>query len=259
MIAGRKPLFLASVRNVAEAELAASLGAELIDLKEPRHGALGAVPIAEQVRILAALENQRLGARPLVSATVGDLPFDAEILAAAIKQTESSGVDIVKFGVYAAPECARIEFAELDRRLRESNSPQRSKLVALLLADQVPDIDAAIQLAIAALQVRGVAGVMLDTASKTAPRRSLRDIFPIADLSRFVSVVHAQGGFAGLAGCLAQEHIVALLATGADVLGFRGALCAGSRTDALDAHCFSNVRDQLLAARAEFHSALSPA
>ncbi len=261
MIAGLKPRFLASVRNVAEAELAARLGAELIDLKEPRQGALGAVPSAEQLRIMTALGNRRPALRSLVSATVGDLPFDAAILAAAIAQTESSGVDIVKFGVYASTESARSVFAELDRRLQlqDTKSPRRAKLVALLLADRLTDIDAAIQLAIAALQVRGIAGVMMDTATKGTPRRSLADVFPVADLARFVSAVHAHGGFAGLAGCLGQEHIVPLLATGADVLGFRGALCAGSRTDALDERCFSNVRDQLLAARAEFHSTLCPA
>jgi hypothetical protein len=43
------------------------------------------------------------------------------------------------------------------------------------------------------------------------------------------------------------------------VLGFRGALCAGARTDALDRRCFSTVRDQLLAARARFNSTLCPA
>jgi uncharacterized protein (UPF0264 family) len=88
---------------------------------------------------------------------------------------------------------------------------------------------------------------------------ALPDIFSARDLSRFVDAVHANGGFAGLAGCLGLEHIVSLVETGVDVLGFRGALCAGSRTDALDARCFANVRNQLVAARARFSSTLCPA
>ena len=65
-----RPRFLASVRDRHEARLAAALGADVIDLKEPRHGALGAVARDEQRAILAALGEQR----PVVSATVGDLP-----------------------------------------------------------------------------------------------------------------------------------------------------------------------------------------
>jgi uncharacterized protein (UPF0264 family) len=257
MIAGLKPLFLASVRNVAEAKLAAELGAELIDLKEPRHGALGAVPEAEQRRILVALGEQQSTSRPMVSATVGDLPFYAAILAEAILQTEATGVDIVKFGVFASGDAARHGFADLDQRLR--SSPRRAKLVALLLADRMADIDEAIALANMALQVSGIAGVMIDTAAKGEPLRALPDIFAAPDLSRFVASVHGNGGFVGLAGCLRHEHIFSLVATGADVLGFRGALCAGSRTDALDARCFSSVRDQLVTARARFSAALCPA
>jgi uncharacterized protein (UPF0264 family) len=272
MMAGLKPGFLASVRNVAEAEMAATLGAELIDLKEPRHGALGAVPEAEQRRIMAALGQQQARPRPMVSATVGDLPFDAEILAAAIVQTQATGVDIVKFGVFASGKVARQGFAELDRRLR--NSPPGAQLVALLLADRMVDIDEAIALASVALQVQGIAGVMIDTAAKGtpttpaapavsstshAPAIALPDIFSARDLARFVAAVHANGGFAGLAGCLGLEHIVSLVETGVDVLGFRGALCAGSRTDALDARCFAKVRNQLFAARARFSSTLCPA
>jgi uncharacterized protein (UPF0264 family) len=257
MIAGLKPLFLASVRNVAEAGLAAELGAELIDLKEPRHGALGAVPEAEQRRILFAIGKQQTRPRPMVSATVGDLPFDAAILAEAILRTESTGVDFVKFGVFASGAAARSGFAELDRRLHKS--PLSAKLVVLLLADRMVDIDEAIALASVAQQVRGVAGVMIDTAGKGTlgtPPRALPDIFSAPDLSRFVAAVHGGGGFAGLAGCLRHEHILSLVATGADVLGFRGALCAGSRIDALDARCFANVRDQLVTARARISSAL---
>ena len=121
-----RPRFLASVRSVAEARLAAALGAELIDLKEPRRGALGAVPAAEQRRILAALGE----GRPIVSATVGDHPFAADRLAGHLRRAALTGVDIVKFGVHAGWPAARPAFMELDRRLRLA--PPRARLVVLL-------------------------------------------------------------------------------------------------------------------------------
>jgi uncharacterized protein (UPF0264 family) len=77
----------------------------------------------------------------------------------------------------------------------------------------------------------------------------LPDVLSGAELTRFVAEVQDHGAFAGLAGCLGVEHIEALAATGADILGFRGALCQGSRTDALDARAFLRVYDRLKAAR----------
>jgi uncharacterized protein (UPF0264 family) len=241
MMRGPAPHFLASVRDVGEALLAARLGADIIDLKEPRQGALGAVPEEEQRAILAALGRTR----PKVSATVGDLPFEPDVLVPAIHRTADVGVDLVKFGVFAAGEAALTGLAELDRQLRLA--PSARPLVVLFLADRLADGDQAVALARAALRVCGVAGVMLDTADKGSG--SLADVMKIADLRRFVAAAHAAGGFAGLAGSLALRHVGDLAATDADVLGFRGALCDGDRKAMLSAAAFARVRDQIYSAR----------
>jgi uncharacterized protein (UPF0264 family) len=241
-----KPRFLASVRSLEEALLAGVLGAELIDLKEPSNGALGAVATAEQRRIVAALQETGK-ARPPVSASVGDLPFEADVIADAIQRTAETGVDIVKFGVHACGEAARQGFLDLDVRL--DRAPPSVVVVALLLADRLTDINEALALARAALRVTGIKGVMLDTAEKGAQARALPDIFTGAELTRFVAEVHAGDGFAGLAGCLRIDDIEPLVATGADVLGFRGALCHGSRNGMLDGQAVIGVHDRLKAAR----------
>ena len=49
---------LVSVRNVAEALMAAEGGADFIDLKEPRDGALGGLPPATIAAVVAALRRQ---------------------------------------------------------------------------------------------------------------------------------------------------------------------------------------------------------
>ncbi|MFM9068482.1 MAG: (5-formylfuran-3-yl)methyl phosphate synthase, partial [Planctomycetota bacterium] len=48
---------LVSVRNAQEAQAAHRGGAQLIDLKEPRQGSLGAVPPADWPSIQAALPS----------------------------------------------------------------------------------------------------------------------------------------------------------------------------------------------------------
>ncbi|MCQ3923280.1 MAG: hypothetical protein DPW12_03610 [Rhodocyclaceae bacterium] len=240
-VRGEGCLFLASVRDCREALSAAALGADILDLKEPRHGALGAVAHDEQRAALATLAA--LGAnRPAVSATVGDLPLEATSLAAAIRATAATGVDIVKFGVFARGAEAAAGLRALGRALRD----EAIALVAVLPADQLSGIGEILDLARRAFAECGVAGVMLDTAAKS--RGSLPELLAQRELARFVAAAHAAGRFAGLAGSLRAEHIEPLAATGADLLGFRGALCVGDRAAALDPAAFRAVRERLRAA-----------
>ncbi|MCZ2421220.1 MAG: (5-formylfuran-3-yl)methyl phosphate synthase [Burkholderiales bacterium] len=236
---GEGCLLLASIRNRHEARLAAALGADIIDLKEPRRGALGAVARDEQRAILTALGAHR----PTVSATVGDLPLEATSLAAAIRATAAAGVDIVKFGVFARGAEAAAGLRALGRALRGD----AIALVAVLPADKLGGIGEILELARRAIGDCDVVGVMLDTAAKS--RGSLPELLAHQELARFVAAAHAAGRLAGLAGSLRAEHIEPLAATGADLLGFRGALCAGDRSAALDTAAFRAVRERLLAVR----------
>ena len=79
---------LASVRSTAEASLAAKHGADIIDLKDPGSGALGALPVNTVRTIVQVLD----GVRP-VSATIGDIAFRAELIRPAILSMAETGVD----------------------------------------------------------------------------------------------------------------------------------------------------------------------
>jgi len=60
---------LISVTNVDEAFMAMELGADIIDLKDPSMGALGALPIQTIKDILGVVNSQKI-----VSATIGGPP-----------------------------------------------------------------------------------------------------------------------------------------------------------------------------------------
>ena len=94
-------LFLASVRNAAEAEMALGAGADIIDLKDPTQGALGALAPGEIAACVGHIEG---GA--LLSATVGDLPL-TRATRAAVLATAALGVDYVKLGVFPAEHAER--------------------------------------------------------------------------------------------------------------------------------------------------------
>src|SRR5688500_11993249 len=87
---------LASVRNLEEARLAFAGGADIVDLKEPAKGALGALAPPE---VSVVVEN--FAGRIPVSATVGDLPMEADVLYDAVRAMAMTGVDFVKIGIFS--------------------------------------------------------------------------------------------------------------------------------------------------------------
>lgn len=221
----RSARLLASVTDSDEARLVASLGADIIDAKNPSAGALGALPRETVTAIRAAVPS-----RIPVSATIGDPVDDVSATSDAVLEMAAAGADIVKIGLSkrAAGERALSAVGRLDLG--------DARLVGVLLADDGIELDF-----VAAARDAGFAGLMLDTADKR--RGSLPEIAILEQLRRFVAATHAAGMFAGLAGSLRAEHVAQLLPIGPDVLGFRGGLCRqGERTSQIDAEAVRAVR-----------------
>ena len=210
---------LVSVRSVEEALLAASSGADFIDLKEPRGGALGGLPVATIRRIVEALRQH--GAGLPVSATIGDVQMhEPARIAACVDAVGACGVDFVKVGIERVPQAV-----DVLARLASSGWP----VVPVFIADH----------GLAAAHVEhacalGFPGLMADTADKHSG--SLFDVMTMADLRRFVTTVRASATMVGLAGALRIEHQPLLRALAPDFAGFRTAVCVGDRDSALDPH-----------------------
>ena len=202
---------LISVRSAREALLAARGGADVIDLKEPRNGALGALPLATIRDCVAALRGSGLP----VSATIGDQPKD---IADAVRRVADCGVDLVKVGVErnAAARDVLTMLAACGR-----------PVVPVLIADR--GLDAALVTHAAGL---GFAGLMVDTADKTAG--SLFDCVPLPALQHFIDSARAASLMCGLAGALRIEDLPRLAALAPDFAGFRTAVCSGDRSSALN-------------------------
>jgi uncharacterized protein (UPF0264 family) len=216
--------FLASVRNAGEAQTMLAAGADIVDLKDPAKGALGAVDLPIIKASVAALAG-----RAPVSATVGDLPMDADRVHDAVHAMAACGVDDVKLGILPGGDPQSC-FA----RLRAQ--PPRTGLILVFFADAMPDFDPVV----AAIDA-GARGLMLDTAGKGTG--ALLDHMPIDDVARFVGAGRHAGLMVGVAGSLRPKHVAPLLALSPDVIGFRGALCHGGRRDAdLDPIACSQIR-----------------
>ena len=208
---------LTSVRNVEEALQAASAGAELIDLKEPKAGALGALPAETVLEVVGAMRARWPGR--LLSATIGDLaPAEHAVMMLMANTIGKCGVDYVKVGV-APGEHARAAL----RRL--ATLPWQ--VVPVFLADHGLDL----KLVEEACGM-GFPAVMADTAGKQAG--SLFDCVDMAALAAMTGMARRRGVKVGLAGSLQLEHLPRLHTLAPDFAGFRGALCDGGRAGRLD-------------------------
>ncbi|MGQ7793441.1 (5-formylfuran-3-yl)methyl phosphate synthase [Faunimonas sp. B44] len=217
-------LMLASVADPDEAELVVSLGADIVDAKDPKAGALGALP----PEAIAAIVATVAGRRP-VSAVIGDLPMEPELVRGAVEQVAGAGVDHVKIGFFPGGDAnAVIEaLAEPAGRVR---------LIAVLFADRVPDFAILPRLARG-----GFAGVMLDTAGKGEGR--LLDHIEVPAISGFMRRARNLKLQIGLAGSLEAPDVPRLLPLKPDFLGFRGALCSRlDRTGRIDAAAVKQIR-----------------
>lgn len=217
--------FLASVGSKQEAQLAAEAGADVIDCKNPHEGALGALTPETITEIRGVVP-----AHIAVSATIGDVPFEASIVAERVTVMAAAGADIVKIGLFASQTSRCTTLRVL------TPIAARTKLIAVMLADD--EIDREI---IPMLGEVGFCGLMLDTQGKTG--RTLVDFASPLELADVIEDAHKAGLLCGLAGSLRKKHIPELLKLAPDVLGFRGALCTHhDRMSALD-------RDAVLAIR----------
>lgn len=229
--------WLASVADEAEIALVRAARPDIIDLKDPSRGALGAWPAERVAAVVRAMGSD--AARPRLSATIGDLPMEPTAMLAAARAMAATGVDYVKAGIAPAGPEGGDPLACLEAL--GSLAADGVRLVAVFFADLWPG-----RTPLEAAARAGFAGVMLDTATKG---RSLREGRGHEGLTTFVEEARALGLMSGLAGSLRLPDIAPLRAAGADYLGFRGALCgARGRTGAIDPTAVARVAAAMTAA-----------
>lgn len=200
---------LVSVASVDEALLAIQGGADFIDLKDPAAGALGAL----QHQVIDEI-GLAVGGRKQVSATIGDLPMQPEVISNAITTIAELPVDYIKIGFFTASDEA------YEQCLTEISScaDQGLKLIAVLFADiQYP------YGLIGKIIKAGVVGVMLDTSQKDG--RVLFDYWDASEINHFADAVKRAKLLFGLAGSLQKKHIAQVKEFQPDYIGFRGGVC----------------------------------
>jgi (5-formylfuran-3-yl)methyl phosphate synthase len=210
-----------------EATAAIAGGADIIDVKNPQEGPLGAnFPwVIKGIRKITPRNIQ-------VSCTIGEVPNLPGSISLAALGAASLGVDFIKVGLYGFKKIQEAVYLleNVNRAAKEYNP--NIKLVAAGYADaqRVGTLDPMIIPEIASKAHVEVA--MLDTAIKDG--KNLFNFLTSQQLAKFVNSAHKFGLEVALAGSLRKQDLPVVYNLGADIAGARGAAC--TKNDRVKGH-----------------------
>ena len=219
---------LASVTSVVEADIVLNTGVDIIDLKNPHEGALGALDTNVVTEIVESVNGA-----VITSATVGDIESNDKCLEDYIYKMAATGVDIVKVGLFDSTPTEH--FIDCIGKVAKQNI----NLVIVIFAENFYGNES-----FGPLLNTGINGIMLDTKDKAS--KNLREVLRDDVLNKFVKSVNKYELLTGLAGSLRHEDINSLLLLKPDYLGFRGALCSeNNRVNQIDQYKIKNIRNAI--------------
>ncbi len=214
---------LVSVKNVEEALIALNAGVDIVDLKDPQTGALGALDLALSAQIVGKTQqHNQINTKHnpyfqpiLISATVGENHASLDDLMSSILKRVEINIDIIKVAI-ATLEAIPNWQQRFD--LREMTTLKAdAKLVAVFFADQQVDLKL-----LETLNKLGFYGAMLDTSAK---QQDLLSICDVQALQIFTQACKINALKSGVAGSLKPQHIEFLSKASPFYIGFRGGVC----------------------------------
>lgn len=211
---------LISPIDIDEAKDAEAGGADIIDVKNPKEGSLG----ANFPWVISAVK--KVVSKPL-SATIGDFGFKPGTASLSALGAAVAGADFIKIGLFdiRTKEQALILLQSVKKAVEDYDSSK--KVVAAAYADferlktlppfDLPDVG----------QKAGIDIVMIDTGIKDG--RGLFDFMSEEQAAEFTSSAKKAGLGTALAGSLGWEDIKTIQRISPDIVGIRGLVCGGDR------------------------------
>jgi uncharacterized protein (UPF0264 family) len=212
---------LISPMNEKEAFEAIAGGADIIDVKNPQEGALGAnFPwVIKRIREITPRKIQ-------VSCALGDVPNLPGSISLAALGAASLGVDYIKVGLYGFKTAKEAVFLlqNVNKAAKEYNPKIKVAAAGYADAERIGAIDPMLIPEIASTAQVDLA--MIDTAVKDG--KNLFNFLSAKQLEKFIGSAHKLGLEAALAGSLRKQDLPVVYGLGADVAGLRGAACTNS-------------------------------
>ncbi|RLE50090.1 MAG: hypothetical protein DRJ31_02470 [Candidatus Methanomethylicota archaeon] len=217
---------LISVRDREEADIALKAGVDILDIKEPMEGSLGA-PSPQAIKQVVDLARNKVE----VSAAIGDLDYKPNQASLAALATASLGVDYIKLGMRGISSLA--DGIALVKQVKEALSffNLKPKLVIASYGDYVRAGTLNPKQVLKIAETCEADFFMLDTYIKDG--KSLLSFTSLEQLKELIAKSHGLGLKIALAGSLSLDDALKLKPLEPDVLGFRKAACSGNRLDKL--------------------------
>lgn len=228
---------LVSPVNVEEAKVCKLGGADIIDVKNPREGSLG----ANFPWMISAVK--KVAGNTPVSATIGDFNYKPGTASLAALGAAVSGALYVKVGLYdiQTREQALDLLKNIVRSVRDFDA--NKKVVASGYSDfkrinsipisELPSIGAE----------AGVDVVMMDTGIKDG--RSTFEFLNEKELTSFVKSAKNHGLETALAGTIKFEDVPALKRISPDIIGVRGCVCGGDRKSTIKMELVEQLKEEI--------------
>ncbi len=204
-----------------EATEAIEGGANIIDVKNPREGALGAnFPwIIRRIRAITPPTVE-------LSCTLGDISNHPGASALAALGAATTGVNYIKAGLQGikTKDEAVYVMQKIAQAIRDYDPRIKAVVVGYADSNRANSVDPLAVPAIANEAKLDVA--MIDTAVKDG--KNIFSWLTKSQLSNFIETSHSHGLTAALAGGLRKEDLPKICALNADIVGLRGAACTNN-------------------------------
>jgi len=210
---------LVSIQSLEEAQVAIESGCDILDIKNPAEGSLG----ANFPWVLKSIITRFPDLQCETSATIGDMCHKPGTASLAGYAVASLGIKYVKAGLYESKtyEQALEMITAIKRSVEMAN--QKSCFVASGFADwrKIDGLNPQDLLRAAIEAKSGI--ILLDTFIKDGS--NLFDNMSVDELSQFVGLCHKSGIKCALAGSIKLNDLEKLAKISPDFIGVRGALC----------------------------------
>jgi len=228
---------LVSPINVEEAIICKLGGADIIDVKNPKEGSLG----ANFPWMIKAVKNTA-GAID-VSATIGDFNYKPGTASLAALGAAVAGADYIKVGLYDI-QTREQALEMLTKIVRSVKDYDKNKKVVASGYSDYKRINSISPFELPAIgKAAGVDIVMMDTGIKDG--RSTFEFLNNEELKEFVTSARNHGLKSALAGTIKFEDIPSLKIISPDIIGVRGCVCGGDRNSSIRKELVEKLRNEI--------------
>lgn len=215
---------LVSAVNASEAVEAAKGGADIIDIKNIKEGALGASFPWVIKEIKNALQKTRSDSKYELSATLGDLEFKPGGASLAAFGLASFELSYIKIGMKVKNREEAVKLASAVKRASEERKMKKAPKIILAAYADFREINSVSPLdAIYAAHKAGAGGVMIDTYKKDG--RSLLQLLDSDYLRKFIKKAGEKKLLTCLAGSISLDALPEIKKLKPDIIGIRSAAC----------------------------------